>query len=223
MKSTIVTRTLILAICMTLVMLIAMPSFALASGFAAGSTVYVNVEDYLHLRAEPQGEIIGKVARGETVTILSGPDRNSYYHVKVNSTGKVAYVYGPYLTSKYVEKNVRTVAKKKVDPKVIECPYCDVCLEYCDEHVYYVTSKRWLNLRKGPGMDTKVIARLQHGVIVIVEDDEPINKFVKVTVLDSGMEGYVHMDYISQDAPTDVTYVYTVCEEHQGFESYPNP
>ena len=66
-------------------------------------------------------------------------------------------------------------------------------------------------------MDTKRIMKLYHGVILIVLDEEPIGKFVKVMVLDDGTEGYVHMDYISQDPPADVTYVYTVCEEHMGF------
>ena len=209
------TRTL--AICMILIMLIATPTIAMAGGLAAGSTAYVCADTFLNLREEPQGEIIGQIARGETVTILSGPDRNSYYHIKVNKTGKVCYAYGQYLTADKVEKNVRTKTQNKKDKKVIECPLCDVCLENCDENVYYVTSKRWLNLREGPSMDTKRIMKLYHGVILIVLDDEPINHFVKVMVLDDGTEGYVHTDYISQDPPADVTYVYTVCEEHKGF------
>ena len=210
--------TRIIAICMMLIMLIATPSFAMAGGLSAGSTAYVCADTFVNMREVPQGEIIGQIARGETVTILSGPDRNSYYHVRVNKTGQTCYVYGQFLTSEKVEKNVRTKTQKNNTKKVIECPLCDKCLENCDEQVYYVLSKKWLNLRTGPSMDYKVIKRLYHGVILIVLDEEPINKFVKVMVLDDGTEGYVHTDYISQDPPEDVTYVYTVCFEHEVFE-----
>ncbi len=227
MKTTFGTHTTrIIAICMMLIMLIATPGFAMAGGLSAGSTAYVCADTFVNMRLEPQGEIIGKIARGETVTILSGPDRNSYYHVKVNKTGQTCYVYGVFLTADKVEKNVRTKTQNKVNKKEIECPICEECLENCNEHIYYVTSKHWLNLREGPSMDTKRIMKLYHGVILIVLDDEPIDKFVKVIVLDDGTEGYVHTDYISKEPPSDVTYTHKTCvyhAEYQGYDQYQKP
>lgn len=83
---------------------------AYAAGFGAGSTVYVDVEDYLYLHDGSQGPRVGKVPRGAALTIISGPDRNTYYKVRVNSTGEVWWVYGGYLTSSYIAQTRTTHA-----------------------------------------------------------------------------------------------------------------
>lgn len=95
---------LALVLMITAGMLVMTTSTAYASGFGSGSTVYVNVEDYLYLHDGSQGPRVGKVPRGTALTIISGPDRNNYYKVRVNATGEVWWVWGSYLTSSYIER-----------------------------------------------------------------------------------------------------------------------
>lgn len=215
----------LVAVVLSLVIVIAIPIECMAAGgLSKGSTAYVNVEDYLHLRKEPQGEIIGKAPRGEKVTILSGPDRNHYYYICVQSTGLKCYAYGQYLTSTYIEKpsgkkvkmtnqaeTAHSVATSK--PKAKELHYDMDRLDRLsyEGKVMYVISQTRLNLRKGPSLDSSRIRFLERGEIVIVTEEKAKNGFVKVIAVSDGKEGYAYKSYLSTTPPDEVNYIYDEC------------
>ena len=74
---------------------------ASAAVMPKGSVAVVTADTKLNLREKPQGEIIGKIARGKTVTILSEIDRNGYYRIRVDETGLECYAYGEFLEFLY--------------------------------------------------------------------------------------------------------------------------
>ena len=74
---------------------------ASAAVMPAGSIAVVTADTKLNLREEPQGKIIGKLARGKEVTILSEIDRDGYYRIMVNETGLECYAYGEFLEFLY--------------------------------------------------------------------------------------------------------------------------
>lgn len=155
-----------------------------ASKLAKGSTAYVNVETNLNLRKEPQGEIIGKAPRGEKVTILSGPDRNHYYFIRIQSTGFECYAYGEYLTSEYIAKKAGKKVKMLTpqetahnETTTIKKSELHYDMDLVDKYSYYgkmmyVISETRLNLRKGPSLDSYRIRFLERGEIVVITDED---------------------------------------------------
>lgn len=170
---------------------------AQASGIPVGSIAYVNVSDFLNLRREPQGEIIGQIARGEKVTILSGPDRNNYYQICVNKTGEVCYAYGEYLVGTQIQSspieatgNSNNVSNKKPTMQ--------------GTGVYMtVNSDYKLNMRVGPNRSERRVRYLANGEIVEVLDETIKNNYIKVRAESDGKIGYVDLNYlVSSDSDT---------------------
>jgi len=186
-----ITRGLILIIIMMIVS-ISMPITAMAfESFSVGSVVYVNVEDYLRLREEPQGEIIGQIPRGGTVTILSGRDRNGYYKVKVNSTGEIGYSYGEYLTSEKVERKGKAPVTTKEEDREVTTEW------YIGDNAYANVSKR-LILRKGPSKQTKSIGYIEKNTEVEIMSELAETGYIKVKVLKTGTIAYVDSYYLKK-------------------------
>ena len=186
-----ITRGLILIIIMMIVS-ISMPITAMAfESFSVGSVVYVNVEDYLRIREEPQGEIIGQIPRGGTVTILSQRDRNGYYKVRVNSTGETGYCYGEYLTSEKIERRGKTSATTKEETH-------DSATEWYIGDLAYANVSQRLILRKGPAKKTKSIGYIEKDTEVEIMSEMAENGYIEVKVLKTGTIAYVDSYYLKK-------------------------
>ena len=193
-----------MVICM--VMLIACLSVtAYAEGFAVGTTVFVNVETKLNLRDAPQGNIIGGVRRGESVTIMSEVDRNGYYRIMVDKTGEVCYAYGEYLTLKNIE-NVKVPQKDPSDFMWID--YDKTLSEYDDPDLenarLLVVSDAKLNMRKGAGKKFARVKYLYYGAELVVVSSEIKNGYVKVKDVVDGKVGYVDTRYVTFKNPNEI-------------------
>lgn len=188
-----ITRKTLVIIAVMLVIWVATKVPAMAvTGLPKGSTAYVNVKDFLNMRAEPKGEIIGKIAKGEKVTILSGPDRNSYYQIRVDKTGEVCYVYGEYLVGStnladgQIQQGANQSSKK---PNKIP--------EDTSTGTYMiVVSDKKLNLREGPDKKKNRVRYLSNGEWVEVLDTNLQNGYIKVMAVNDGKKGYVDIKYL---------------------------
>lgn len=163
-----------------------------AEGFPVGSIAYVSADTRVNLRAEPQGEIIGDLARGKTVTILSKIDRNGYYHIRVNQTGQECYAYGEYLTLQEIGTQSN---KTEVTPK----PNTTIMTEYSEYEegtILFVISEQALNLRKKPNRKADRIKYLYYGDKLQVVSSKVKNNYLLVKDLSGGKLGYVDISYI---------------------------
>lgn len=82
------------------------PTAYAATSISKNATAYVTVDTSLNLRDAPvNGNVIGELYNGDSVTILSDYSFSGYYYVRVDRTGKTGYVYGEYLTPKSQSSN----------------------------------------------------------------------------------------------------------------------
>ncbi len=173
---------------------------ASAAVMPAGSVAVVTAETKLNLRAEPQGEIIGKIARGKTVTILSEIDRNGYYRIRVDETGLECYAYGEYLEFLYAGTATQqpSVNIPEQEPSFTEKP----TYEYESEEsipegtILVVVSEAKLNMRKKPSRKGARIQYLYYGEKLEVVSSEVKNNYVLVRDFNDGKLGYVSLDYV---------------------------
>lgn len=195
-------------IAIVMILAISMPTIALAyDGFQVGATVYVNVNDYLNLRKEPQGEIIGQLPRGETVTILAKKDRDGYYQVKVNSSGKTGYCYGEYLTQTKVEKNRKTQPATTDGPNVGD--------------IYSIHTAVTLRLKREPSISARYYRFFEDGEQLEILDTKVQEGYIKIRALKDGQEGYAYFKYMtkvksaSQASQNPTTTISTTWQEGQ--------
>lgn len=177
-----------------------------AEGFPVGSIAYVSADTRVNLRAEPQGEIIGDLARGKTVTILSQIDRNGYYHIRVNQTGQECYAYGEYLTLQEIGTQSN---KTEVTPKTnttITAEYS----EYEEGAILFVISEQELNFRKKPNRKADRIKYLHYGDKLQVVSSKVKNNYLLVKDLSDDKLGYVDISYIDFELEDN-----SCCEAHQ--------
>ena len=144
---------------------------ASAAVMPKGSVAVVTADTKLNLRKEPQGEIIGKIARGKTVTILSEIDRNGYYRVRVDETGLECYAYGEYLEFLYSG----TAEQQPTLPSIPDTK---------------------LNMRKKPSRKGDRIQYLYNGELLEVVSPQVKNNYVLVRDFNDGKVGYVSLDYV---------------------------
>lgn len=204
-----------MVICM--VMLIASLSVtvvAYAEGFAVGTTAFVNVDTKLNLRDAPQGNIIGGIRRGKSVTILSKIDRNGYYRIRVDETGEVCYAYGEYLTLENIE-NIRVPQKNESNSMWID--YDKPLSEYEDPDLENATliviSDAKLNMRKGASRKSGRVKYLYYGDILQVVSPEVKNGYVWVKSIADGKVGYVDTEYVTFENP-DIVEEPDCCETY---------
>lgn len=150
---------------------------------------YVNADTKLNLREEPQGKIIGKLPRGESVTILSEIDRNGYYRIRVNKTGLECYAYGEYLTITYTNRNQETTTK----PKNV---YVETEKNDWENEIVVVISEKQLNMRKKVSKNAERIKYLEYGDELKVISGKNKNGYILVKDLQDGKVGYVDIDYV---------------------------
>lgn len=177
-----------------------------ADGYPVGSIAYVNADTRLNLRAEPQGTIIGDLAHGKTVTILSNIDRNGYYYIRVNQTGQECYAYGEYLT---LQETGTQPAKTEVTTK----PSTSITTEsskYKEGEILFVVSKQELNLRKKPSRKADRIIYMHYGDKIQVISSKVQNNYLLVKDLSTGKVGYVDTSYI--DFELEESSSYEICQ-----------
>ncbi|MBR3613901.1 MAG: SH3 domain-containing protein [Clostridia bacterium] len=168
---------------------------ASAAEIPAGSIAVVTADTKLNLRQKPQGKIIGKIAHGKLVTILSEIDRNGYYRIRVNETGLECYAYGEYLKLLYE-------GTANQEP-TINIPEQD--LNHDDDSnenvpmnaILVVTCEGKLNMRKKPTRKADRIKYLYYGARLQVVSSKVKNNYVLVRDLEAGKLGYVSLDYVA--------------------------
>lgn len=191
---------MVMVICIS--MLIACNSFlmtARADGIPKGSIATVTAETKLNLRSEPQGEIIGKLPHGETVTILSERDRNGYYYVRVHKTGLECYAYGEYLA-------LKETPNTNVD---IEPDHTQTSsnVNSNEQHLFFenatliVFSEQKLNLRKKPSRKANRIIYLEMGDKLEVVSTKVKNNYILVRDIATEKVGYVDIGYVALYTP----------------------
>lgn len=195
-------KTLILVVVICVSTLIASLSVqsAYAEGFPLGSVASVCADTKLNLRDVPQGEIIGKLPRGETVTTLSKIDRDGYYHIRVNKTGQECYAYGEYLA--LVQSGNQN---NEYDSSLY--PDDDVTIELSDfeeGNILFVTSMQQLNMRKRPSRKGNRIKYLYYGDKLQVISPELKNNYILVKDLADGKIGYVDKDYVVLEGSEEI-------------------
>lgn len=173
-------------ICIVMLIASLFVTTAYAEGFPVGSIAYVCADTRLNLRAEPQGEIIGDIARGKTVTILSKVDRNGYYFIRVNQTGQECYAYGEYLALK--ENN--STSNNSTSTTISENS------KYAKGDILYVISEQKLNMRKKPDRKANRIIYLYYGDKLEVVSPKVKNNYILVKSLFTGKVGYVDTSYV---------------------------
>lgn len=181
------TFTLVLLVCLAMQEVV-----AYAEVSARNCTAYVNADTKLNLRREPQGEIIGKLPRGETVTILSEIDRNGYYHIRVDKTGLECYAYGEYLTVLYENKTQETTnntVKNENYSSQIE-------KDELEGKILVVVSQKQLNMRKKANKNAERIKYLEYGDKLKAISGKVKNGYILVRDLQDGKVGYVDIDYV---------------------------
>ena len=175
---------------------------ASAAVMPAGSIAVVTADTKLNLREEPQGKIIGKLARGKEVTILSEIDRDGYYRIRVNETGLECYAYGEFLEFLYdgTESHYPIYGIPEQEPIYTEEP--DYTYEEDDGitipegTILVVNSNGKLNMRKKPSKKGDRIQYLYDGELLRVEDSNVKNNYVLVRDYNDGKVGYVSLDYV---------------------------
>ena len=174
---------------------------ASAAVMPKGSVAVVTADTKLNLRKEPQGEIIGKIARGKTVTILSEIDRNGYYQIRVDETGLECYAYGEYLEILYDGSAVQQPTMPSIPeqaPSQPEYPtYDDESEESIPEGTILVVKvDTKLNMRKKPSRKGDRIQYLYNGEMLEVVSPRVKNNYVLVRDFNDGKVGYVSLDYV---------------------------
>lgn len=184
---------------------------ASAAVMPQGSIAVVTADTKLNLRQEPQGKIIGKIARGKEVTILSEIDRNGYYRIRVNETGLECYAYGEFL--EFLRPG--TVEQPSVNiPEQDNHDYEIPDVTVFDGEILVVVSNGKLNMRKGPTRKADRIQYLYDGDRLQIVSYEVKNDFILVRDLRAGKIGYVHTDYVrleSEMTPVRVCSPETCC------------
>ena len=173
---------------------------ASAAVMPKGSVAVVTADTKLNLRKEPQGEIIGKIARGKTVTILSEIDRNGYYRIRVDETGLECYAYGQYLeflhSGSANQQPVPSIPEQA--PSHTEEPtYENESEESIPEGTILVVKvDTKLNMRKKPNRKGDRIQYLYNGEKLEVVSSQVKNNYVLVRDFNDGKLGYVSLDYV---------------------------
>ena len=147
------------------------------------TTATVNA-DVLNVRSGKGTDtsIIGTLLNGETVTVLDNSDAG---WVKIRTaSGLEGYVAREYLTG----------AETPSEPTTPETP---------SETTTATVNADVLNVRSGKGTDTSIIGTLQNGETVTVLDNSDAT-WVKIKT-SSGLEGYVHRDYLNIGSSTPET------------------
>lgn len=178
-------------------LLVEMHMVAYAAGMPVNSTAVVSADTKLNLRAEPQGEIIGKLARGEMVTILSEIDRNGYYFIRVNKTGQECYAYGEYLTFVEVGTNYQPQVNYPTYTEPEESEESETEYSEWENAILVVTSEKKLNMRKKPDRKAPRIKYLYFGEKLQVVSPKIKNNYILVKDLTDGKVGYVDIDYVA--------------------------
>ena len=173
----------------TLVTLILVLLFTVTTTSAAtsilepGDFAIVTADTFLNLRDKPQGEIIGKIPRGEIVTIKSKVDRNNYYKVYINRTGETGYAYGEYLSPYRTNNGNGDYTVPTIDGLT-------------KGSTLVVTVETWLNMREKPDINSQIISYLYNGTRLQVMSEKINNDFVLVYNTSTKLTGYVHIDYV---------------------------
>lgn len=171
---------------------------ASAAVMPKGSVAVVTADTKLNLRREPQGEIIGKIARGKTVTILSEIDRNGYYRIRVDETGLECYAYGQYLEflhSGYANQQPEPSFPEQV-PSHTEEPTYESEGSIPEGTILTVVVDTKLNMRKKPSRKGDRIQYLYNGELLEVVSSQIKNNYVQVRDFNDGKVGYVSLDYV---------------------------
>lgn len=171
---------------------------ASAAVMPAGSVAVVTADTRLNLREKPQGEIIGKIARGKTVTILSEIDRNGYYRIRVNETGLECYAYGEYLEFLYsgsASQQPNTSVPEQA-PSHTDEPTYESEESIPEGTILVVTCDSKLNMRKKPSRKGDRIQYLYYGERLEVVSSRVKNNYVLVRDFNDGKVGYVSLDYV---------------------------
>lgn len=192
-----------IAIVMALVIFVtATQVIALADESPVGCIAYVTAATKLNLREKPQGKIISEIRNGETVTILSERDRDGYYYVRVNETGKEYYAYGEYLRIEYGTQYqdptypvVQVTPVPTQAPIIIEIEEDDEYSEW-EDRILVVISEKKLNMRKRSNRKGDRIKYLEYGDRLQVVKPEIKNNYILVRDLEEGKVGYVDIDYV---------------------------
>ena len=174
---------------------------ASAAVMPQGSVAIVTADTKLNLREKPQGEIIGKIARGKTVTILSEIDRNGYYRIRVDETGLECYAYGEFLEflhSGSAGQQPTLPSIPEQGPSYTEKPtYENESEESIPEGtILVVVSESKLNMRKKPSRKGDRIQYLYYGEKLEVVSSKVKNNYVLVRDFNDGKLGYVSLDYV---------------------------
>ena len=173
----------------TLVTLVLVLLFTVTTSTAATSILepndfaIVTADTFLNLRDKPQGEIIGKIPRGEIVTIKSKVDRNNYYKVYINRTGETGYAYGEYLSPYRTNNGNGDYTVPTIDGLT-------------KGSTLVVTVETWLNMREKPDINSQIISYLYNGTRLQVMSEKINNDFVLVYNTSTKLTGYVHIDYV---------------------------
>lgn len=195
---------LTIVICISMLIASLFVPTATAEGFPIGSTAYVCADTRLNLRAEPQGEIIGDLARGKTVTILSKIDRNGYYYIRVNQTGQECYAYGEYLALKETGSTVSNSTSTSSNNSTATTNY-NTTSEYEEGETLYVISEQKLNLRKKASRKADRIIYLYYGNVLEVVSSKVKNNYILVKDLSTNKVGYVDTRYVAFELE-EITY-----------------
>lgn len=195
--------TLVLLVCLT-VQVIAHAEYS-----AVDCIAYVSADTKLNLREQPQGKIIGKLPKGETVTILSEKDRNGYYRIRVHRNNLECYAYGEYLTIQY-NSNSQVSTSTKVDKEYV---YSEREYSEWENEFLVVTSDKKLNMRKKASRNADRIKYLAYGDRLKVLSTNVRNNYILVKDLEDGKVGYVDIDYVVLESE----YMFTkqCCEDSQ--------
>ena len=175
---------------------------ASAAVMPVGSIAVVTADTKLNLREEPQGKIIGKLARGKEVTILSEIDRDGYYRIRVNENGLECYAYGEYLEFLYDGNASQETIYSIPEQDTIyteESTYSyeeDDCITIPEGTVLVVNSNGKLNMRKKPSKKENRIQYLYDGELLEVVSSNVKNNYVLVRDYNDGKVGYVSLDYV---------------------------
>ena len=190
-----------------------MVAFA-AEPSAIGCVAIVNADTKLNLRQEPQGKIIGKLPRGESVTILSERDRNGYYKVLVHRDNMECYAYGEYLTILYTNTPTTNTSTNSsaVNPDNNVAVDQEEKSEW-ENPILVVVSDKKLNMRKKPSRKADRIKYLEEGDRLLVMSPKIKNNYILVKDLAEGKVGYVDIDYVVLESEYEDSGCKTKCCE----------
>jgi len=180
---------------------VAAASMLMSNAFAS-YTATVNA-DLLNLRNAPEGDIIGHLYDGTTVSVLDTSNSEWY---KISSNGKEGYVSSQYLTSPSQDADQSQDAGQSTEQT--ETPVVTSETETPDEQtdvsdstsesetpaasVGRITCGTSVNLREETNTSSKILAEIVNGTIVVVNGKS--DDWYEVSY--NGKVGYVHPDYI---------------------------